>query len=83
MSGVIELHWGSECTKYEHNPVGRSHWIVTAESTLTGLSWNPIMEFSTAEPHGGEFLFPPCEQEQIPSYTLGRQCWSPFSPEFR
>lgn len=62
MSGVIEVHWGSECTKYEYHPVGRSHWIVPAESTLTDSSWNPTMEFSTAEPHGGEFLFSTCEQ---------------------
>lgn len=65
MSGVIELLWISECTKYEYHPVDRSHWIMTAEINLTVLSWNPTLEFSTAEPHGCEFLISACEQQQI------------------
>lgn len=82
MSGAVGLYWGSEYTKSKYHPVGRSHWIVTAENTLTGLSWNPTMEFSPAGPHGGDFLFSTCEQQQTPTASLGREDWYPCSLAF-
>lgn len=52
---------GVKCAS-EYHPVGRSHWTVTAENTLTELSLNPTMEFSPAGPRGGDFLFHTCVQ---------------------